>query len=72
MPQWNWNDPTIQLAPKRAMENIEPIAGGLVNRPSPMAIAVFLRAIRMLNGDQEPDPEGQLGEVWRWLKGLTV
>lgn len=103
MPQWNWNDPTIQLAPKRAMENIEPIAGGLADRPHasdcavnngpayppgpcncgavfalpslptprPEAIAKFLRVVRSMNNDEEPDREGPNAEVWRWLVGLT-
>ncbi len=38
--------------------------------PSPRKIAEFLRVVRSMNNDQEPDPEGPLADVWRWLKGL--
>ena len=71
MPQWNWQEPPIQIAPRRAAENIEPIAGGLADRPSPKAIGKFLRVVRSMNNDEEPDPNGPVSEVWAWLKELA-
>ena len=59
---WNWTQPTIHIPQKQAVQAVS-------DDPSPEKIALFCRTFRMMNGDQEPDPNGTLADVWRWLTG---
>lgn len=54
-----------------AAQTIPVVPAVPVVRPSPMTIARFLRTVRLLNGDEEPDPNGPLAEVWDWLRHLA-
>jgi hypothetical protein len=64
---WTMNDPTIRLVKDEPPVIVEPLAA----RPSAMAIAQYLRAVRLLNNSVDPDEDGPLAEVTRWLKRLA-
>jgi hypothetical protein len=38
--------------------------------PPSSEIARFCQVVRLLNGDEEPAPDGPLGNVWAWLGKL--
>ena len=74
--RWNWDEPTLRLT-KEDREHLRPLPPEFIQqehirRPSPAKIAAFLRVIRLMNDDQEPDPDGPLGDVWAWLRKLAI